>query len=192
MLHIVQVEEIETLLLQLPSIIQKQQERSVDFVTTVGVWLHSLEKIFNANRLYQASNIAILRSKLVAAEQGHVPTELKFRNKPSRSQILNVIAAQVLQDAVEIASSLIAENRPRIEEAERVAQQIIVFASAHGLIIARSKEVSNSHYLLLLRNSLASNADSQNAVVHLEGLVGSHDTLILLDRALSTIWIPLP
>lgn len=186
MLRIVHIEEIEELLLLLPALVEQQELRSANFVSNVGVWLHSLEKAFAANRLYQAGNIATLRSGLVAAEQGHVPTGLEFRGRPSRWRVLSAVASQAMQRAAEVASTLIAENRPRLAEAERVAQQIVAVALSRGLIATRKEEVSNTQYLRLLRDRIVSSGDIESAVVHLEGLVGRHDALILLDRALSS------
>ncbi len=185
MLRIVHIDEIQDLLLLLPNLVQQQERRSTDFAPNAGAWLKSLEKVLAANRLYQAGNIATLRGGLVAAEQGQAPAGLEFRGRPSRSRVLNATASQALQRAAEVASTLIAENRPRLAEAERVAQQIVAAALSRGLITAREEEVSNTQYLRMLRRSLVKSGDLESAVVHLEGLVGPHDALTLLDRALA-------
>lgn len=184
MLRIVNIEEIEKLLLQLPSLIQQQEQRSANFALSAGAWMISLEKVFTANRLYQAGYIASLRSGLTAAEQGEVPAGLEFRGRPTRLRVLNAVAAQALHRAVEVASTVIAENQPRLAEAERIAQQLVAVAFSRGLIVARDKTMNNTQYLLVFRSSLIMNTDLEKAVVHLEGLVGPYDALILLDRAL--------
>jgi hypothetical protein len=185
MLRIMHIEEIEGLLRQLPELVNQQQQRSTGFLANVGSWLNSLEQVFTANRLYQAGNIAMLRSSLIAAEQGQLPAGLQFRARPSRSRIMNAVATQAVQRAAEVAATLIAENRPRLEEAERVARQIVAAALSRGLIAARPREVNNTHYLRMLRRSLATSSDLESAVAHLEGLVGPHDALVLIDRALT-------
>ena len=184
MLRIVHVEEMEGLLLLLPDLVRQQQGRSIAFAQNASAWLSSLEKVFEANRLYQAGQVAALRSGLIAVQQGQVPAGLEFRGLPSRSRVLNAMASQVLQRAAEVALTLIAENRPRLAEAARVAQQVIAVALSRGLINAREQEGSNTQYLRLLRRSFATSADLESVAVHLEGLVGPHDALILLDRAL--------
>lgn len=185
MLRIAQVEEIKDLLLLLPDLVQQQGRRSPDFAQNAGAWLNSLEKVFTANRLYQAGKIAALRSGLVAAEQGQVPTGLEFRGLPSRSRILNAVASQALQHAAEVASALIAENRPRLAEAERIAHQIVAAVFSRGVIITRGEAGGNTQYLRMFRRSLVASSDLEIAAVHLEGLVGPHDALILFDRALA-------
>lgn len=185
MLRIMHVEEIADLLLLLPDLVQQQERRSTDFVPNAGAWLNSLERVFAANRLYQAGSIAMLRSNLVATQHGQGPSGIEFRGRPSRSRLLNAVASQALQRAAEVASTLIAENQPRLAEAERVAQQIVAAALSRGLITAREKEVSNTQYLRMLRRTLVTSGDLEGAVVHLEGLVGPHDALVLFDRALA-------
>ena len=185
MLRIMHVEEIADLLLLLPGLVQQQERRSTDFALNAGAWLKSLETVFTASRLYQAGSIAMLRSGLVAAEQGQVPAGIEFRGRPSRSRVLSAVALQALQRAAEIASRLIAENQPRLAEAERVAKQIIAVALSRELITAREEEVSSTQYLRTLRRSLATSGELESAIIHLEGLVGPYDALVLLDRALA-------
>lgn len=185
MMRIVNIEEIEELLLVLPTLVQQQKLHSVDFALNVAAWLNSLEKVFVANHLYQAGSITTLRSGLVATEQGQVPAGLEFRGRPTRSRVLNAVAAQALQRATEVASNLIAENRLRFVEAERVVQQIVAVAVSRGLITTREDGVNTTQYLQMLRRSLITSNDLEGAFVHLEGLVGPHDALILFDRAIT-------
>jgi hypothetical protein len=184
MLRITQIEEIEGFLLLLPDLVRQQERRSTGFTPNAAAWLSSLEKVFVANRLYQAGNIATLRSGLVAAEQGQVPPGLQFRGRPNRTRVTFAVAWQALQRAAEIASTLVAESRPRLAEAERVAQQIVSAALSRGVITAREEGVNHTQYLQILRSSLVASGDLENAIIHLEGLVGPHDALILLDRSL--------
>lgn len=185
MLRIMQAEEIASLLLLLPDLVRQQERRSAEFVPNASEWLNSLEGVFAASRLYQSGSIAMLRSSLVAVEQGHLPAGLQFRGRQTRSRVVGAVASQALQRAADMASTLIAENQARFAEAERVAQQVVAAALSRGLIADRPSEVSNTQYLLMLRHNLVASADLENAVVHLEGLVGPYDTLILIDRSLA-------
>ena len=185
MLRILHIEEIEGLLLLLPDLVRQQEQRASAFVRNAAAWLNSLEKAFAANRLYHAGSVAVLRSGLVAAEQGQVPKQLEFRGLPSRPRLLNAVASRAVQQAADVASTLIAENRPRLVEAERVAQQIIAVVMSRGLDTVRDATVSNTEYLRTVRRSLAASGDLESAAAHLEGLVGPQDALILFDRALA-------
>ena len=184
MLRIVNLEEVEGLLLALPAIVQVQESGSGDFPDRVDAWLVQLEKVLAANRLFQAGSIAALRSAAVAATTGSVPLGLQMRGTPTQRRFLFMVASHVLQRASEIASGLVAENKPRLADGERVAQQLVAVAHARGLVTPRQAGIDNTHYLRALRRSLAASQDLESAVVHLEGLVGVHDSLVLIDRAL--------
>jgi hypothetical protein len=71
-----------------------------------------------------------------------------------------------------------------LAEAERVAQQVIAAARAGRFLAPREAGMENTQYLRSLRRGLSVDPNLEGAVVHLEGLVGPQDTLILLDRAL--------
>ncbi len=187
MLRIASVEEIEALLLELPDLVRLQQDRSARFPERTSAWLVGLEDAFVANRLPQAGAIAALRSGLVAADQGLQPAGLEFRGRPTRSRMVVALASQAIQRAVAVAAPVVDENRPRLAEAERVAQQIVAAARARASIPAQARGTANADYLRVVRRSLTASEDLENAMVHLEGLVGAYDALILLDRALAMV-----
>lgn len=184
MLSIVQLEEIEAVLLRLPNLVGEQAGHGRTFAASAAGWLASLESVLTANRLYQAGDIAALRSSLSAAVQGQVPSGVTVTGRPTRGKIAGLAASHVLRRASEIASGVAAENRPRFSEAERLAQQIISAALAKNVVHPADGVVSGE-YLQTVRRDLRSNPELGAAVVHLEGLLGSRDTLVFLDRALT-------
>lgn len=184
MLRIMHIEEIAGRLLLLPDLIGQQQRRSPDFARNAGEWLNSLETMLAANRLHEAGVIAVLRSGLVAVEQGQVPAGLEFRGSPSRSRLVNAAAAQALQRAADVASNIIAQNQARVSEGERVARQIVAVSTSRGLIPSFEGKGSNTEYLRALRRNFAAHGDLESAAAHLDSLVGPHDALVLIDRAL--------
>jgi hypothetical protein len=183
-LRIVNLEEIEGLLLALPDIVKVQEKGGGEFPERVATWLEQLEKVLAANRLFQTGSIAALRSAAVAAATGSIPGGLQMRGAPTHRRFVVMVASHLLQRACDIASAVVAENKPRLAEGERVAQQLVAVAASRGLIMPREAGVDNTQYLRALRHGLAASQDLASAVAHLEGLVGAHDTLVLLDRAI--------
>jgi hypothetical protein len=183
-LRIVNLEEIEGLLLALPEIV-KVQEAGGDFPARVATWLQQLETVLAANRLFQAGSIAALRSAAAAAANGSVPVGLQMRGTPTHRRFVFMVASHLLQRACDIASAVVAESKPRLADGERVAQQLVAVADSRGLIMPREDGVDNTQYLRALRRGLAASQDLASAVAHLDGLVGAHDTLVLLDRAIA-------
>jgi hypothetical protein len=184
MLRLIQVEEIDRLLLALPELVRLQERRSTEFPARASAWLGSVEEILSANRLYQAGLIAGIRSSLALADQGQIPAGLEYRGRPTRTRVMASAASDALQRAAQIVAGVAAENRPRFVEAERVAQQVVAALRSHGLP-HRPEEMSNEVYLRTLRRTMSQNADLENVLVHLEGIVGPQDALVLLDRAIA-------
>lgn len=184
MLRLLQVEEMERLLLELPALVRLQERRSTEFPPRAAAWLASLEEALSANRLYQAGLVAGIRSNLTLADQGQIPGGLEYRGRPTRTRVMASAASEAVQRSAEVVVSVIGENRPRIGEAERVAQQIIAAIRSHGLP-PRPEGMANETYLRMLRLTLSKNAELENVLVHLEGLVGPQDALVLLDRAIA-------
>jgi hypothetical protein len=182
MLRIAQLEEFERLLLRLPELVTRQEQRSTDFPASVGVWLKELEQAMAAPRLYQAAAIAALRSGLIAAEQGQLPAGYESLAGTSRARVAAAVASAALRRATDVTAALIEEHRPRSLEGERVAQQIVAIARSQDLI-RPDREKQGGPRGQALRRELANDEGLERALVHLEGLVGAGDTLLLLERA---------
>lgn len=184
MLRITHVEEIERLLLELPDLVRKQEQRDAFFPESAAAWLSRLEQTLVAKNLYQAATVAMLRSELVAAGQGQVPTNVAFKATASRRAIKSGVAAQAVQRASEVVSAIVQENRRRFAEGEEIAQQLVAVAVGRGIIVPPEPNMSPTEYFWDLRNRLI-HGEMESVVLRLEALVGPNDILILLSRALA-------
>lgn len=185
MLRLLQFEEIEGLFAQSGRLVTLQELRSTDFVPETVSWLKDLERAFEANSLVESALIAGLRSGVDAAAAGAYPPGLTGRGFPSRAKVAALLAGQAIGRAAEIGSGLIAANRPRFLEAEVVAQRLAAGLRSLDLVPLRDLATSHGDWLRATRAVLATRADLEPATVHLEGLVGPYDALMILDRALA-------
>ena len=185
MLRVHQLEEISGLMLRLPALVHEQETRAAAFIDHTNEWLLALEKALSSCRLHQAGSVAMLRSDIAATLRGQTPASVQLRGRETRSRLRNAAAAQALQGAAAIASAIVAENQPRVAEAERVAQQIVAVAIARGGILDRHVGLTNGEYLREIRKTLMAHVELQNAAMHLDGLVGPYDSLVLIDRVLA-------
>ena len=76
MLRIVQLEEIQALLLRVPALVDRQEQRDPDFADVVKAWLGDLEDALENNRLPAAGRVAAARGTLISAERGAVPPDV--------------------------------------------------------------------------------------------------------------------
>lgn len=183
MLSIVNLEELERLLLALPALVRRQEQRSPSFVAHGTDWLKLLEEALVATRQYQAGAIAAMRSRVLSAEQGEIPSDVTFRGKPTRGRVTAAVLSDVLRRAAELVSSIVADHRGRFGEAERVAVQLVTVANSRSVLPPRGTS-STSEHLAAVRTALDQAGDLQAGAVHLESLVGARDALVFLDRAL--------
>ena len=172
-------------MLLLPSVVSNHASQNGEYAQSAFDWLKTLEGILLRNRQYQASAISTLRDLLISVNHGYVPADIPVKDRLSRKKVLDIATSQALQRAENIVSSWIDESHKRISEAELIAQQVIAVARSRMLIPPADEGETNTGYLRRVRSNLSAYGDIENALVHLEGLVGHYEALILLDRSLS-------
>ncbi|MBF0107968.1 MAG: hypothetical protein HQL76_02160 [Magnetococcales bacterium] len=197
MLRIVNLEEIQGLLLRIPSLVNLQEKKDATFVPEVKRWLNDVEKIFENNRLAIAGRIAVLRAELISAEAGILPARIVFHGRPTARKIRDATAAAALREASGIIPPVIEEDKTRFDGAERLGRQLVALARAKGIPTAQSNIFDHTERLKILWQLFRNDPDIAPGTVTMEGLVGPHDALVILDRTLtrdepgySTVSIP--
>ncbi len=185
MLHLLNLEEIEALLLKVPALVRRFEDRDPDFIVAVNAWLRAAEEILSNNRLALASEIAVYRGALLAAERGF-PGGTASTSRSGARQAKQARAAGLLQQATDAVSAAIQPRRAQMDEAERVMLQAVAIGVRLGLIPAESGR-EHTAYLQSVLQAMLSRAELASLLVHVTGLLGSSDTLVILDRALSYI-----
>lgn len=186
MLRIVNLEEIEGMLLRIRSLVDLQDQRDPDFVEGVKEWLSGLEKVLDNNRLAVAGNVAALRGMLLSAEQGVIPTGVEFHGRATGRKIREAAGAYVLRQTGDLVSSVIQKDRERVAEAERLTRQLVALAKAKGLIQELPSGDNCTGMLKAIWRGMSADAELSPGTVSVEGVVGLHDALIILDRILTS------
>lgn len=190
LLRVRQVEEIAEHLLLLPALVGRQQARSPAFPRECVDWLAGLEAILLANKLHEAGSIAALRSGLLSALRGAAPAGLEVQGTRTRSKVAEAAAAAAVQRASEIASNVLAPQQARLAEAEKLARQLVAVTVSRTGDALRYSDAPREAFLQGLRHGFRAQPDLEGAAALLESLVGPHDSLILLDRAVAFIFAP--
>jgi len=187
MLHIVNLEEIQGMLLGVPGLIQAFEKRDPNFVGAVKVWLTQAEQILVSNRMAVAADVATLRGILISAERGVLPPGLVFSSRTTARKIKNASAENVLRRAQEAISSAIKADASQLADGERLAQQIVSVAQRKGLITPPSSANKHTKTLNTYWKAMIADPELGPPTTHLAGLVGVHDALILIDRMLPVV-----
>lgn len=184
MLHLVNFEEIKGLLLCVPGFIHDFERRDPKFTDAVKAWLTQVEHVLLNNRMAVAAEVAVLRGVLISAERGVLPPGLVFTGRTTARKIKDASAVDVLRKAEELISAAIRRDVERFTEGERLIQQIVIVAQRKGLIPPALSVDKFAEELKAIWHAMIVDPDLGPATVHLAGLVGTYDALILLDRML--------
>jgi len=182
MLHIVNLEEIQGMLLRIPDLVDLLDRRDPALFHDVKQWLSNIERVLLNNRMPAAGNVAALRGMLIAAERGVIPVGVGFHGRSTIRKIREAAVGYVLRQTGDLVSIAIEKDRERIAEAVRMTRQVVAVAKAKGLIqqVPRGDDLTNM--LKALWQTLSTDADLSPGKVNVEGLVGPYDALIVLDR----------
>jgi hypothetical protein len=185
MLHLLNLEEIESHLLKIPALVRHFEDRGPEFVSAVKAWLVAAEDMLVNNRLAVASEIAVCRGALISAERGFpngpVPTSRSGTRHLKEAQ-----AASLLKHATNSVTEAIRSRRSQIDEAERVMMQMVAVAGRLGLIPPESGQ-ERTAYLQSIVQAMSGRGELASFLTHVTGLLGNSDTLIILDRSLASL-----
>lgn len=186
-MHIVNLEEIHNLLLQVPELINSFERRDSNFFDSVKNWLIQLEKVLVNNRMAVASEIAVLRGVLISAERGVQPEGIVFTGKRTPRKVKDASAADVLRKANALISDVIKVPAAQIAEGERITRQLVAIAQQKGLIRTNQDTGKHADNLNAIWKTIVNDPELRPVSTHLIGLVGTTDALILLDRMLPSL-----
>lgn len=185
MLRIVNFEEIQDLLLNIPRLITELEQKDPRSIENVRSWLVSLEQVLENNRMPQAGIVAGLRGLLNSALKGVIPTGMKFHGRTTVRKIREATAIEVLRRSGELITSTIHEDSLRIAEAERIGRQLIAVSKFKGLIATTQSTDDHIENLKVIWKSMQADQEIEQGALHLLGLIGPHDALIILDRGIT-------
>jgi hypothetical protein len=186
MLRILNIEELERVLMQMPGIIRMFEKQEPQFFESVMGLLKQLEKVLENNRMQACSDIAILRGTLVSVERGQIPEGITFLHSKTHRKLMNAAAIDSLKKANELVTSLIKAPVSQINEAERLIRQILAMAERKGLLITDGIIPDHADFLKDTWKRISDDPELGAVCLHIKGLINSNDILILLDRIIQT------
>lgn len=185
MLRIVQLEDLQRLLLLVPRLVDQLERGEAGFAEEAKNWLTSVEEALKANRMPTAGRVSALRGIIISAQRGLTPEGINLRARPTRRRICDAAAADAIRRAGDLVHAAIQQDFERVREAEVLGRQLVALSKARGLLIAKSAQENQTRYLQALWRSFAGDSELAPGVVRMESLVGPHDALVVLDRAMA-------
>jgi hypothetical protein len=189
MLRIPNYEELRTLLLELPSVVDDVEQRDPASFDRVQSWLRAVERSLANNRMVEAAEFAGLRAQLTMGRLGSLPAGMTVRDGMTSRKVRLVASAEVLRLAGPLLASSISIDRMRLDEADRVARQLVTAARVKGMIPAHAPTGDRWSAVGALWAEMQANAEIGQGAVHIVSLVGPDDAVIVLEHAISRdIW----
>lgn len=182
MLQLVHIENLENKLSELSSIVDSQHARLSSFPEKVLIWLQQVEDDLKNAQIASVSDIAALRSRLLVVLHR---SDIDGRSGVSHRKRTESIASSVLQDAQQVITQAISPKIEQIQEAESVAMRIVSVAQAKGIIEQAKTIQPRQSALMFIQSAMKEDPDTAAAMVHLTGLLGMFDLLIVLDRCIT-------
>lgn len=179
MLSVIHVDRIEECLRAVSSLVNSQQRRDVDFPRKVLDWLIGAERVLHDARQAALSQVAALRSSLLAVDHGAHRT-----TGQSRRAILESTASEVIGKGQAVLGSVIETRLTQIAEAQQLASRVLAVATIKGILSAVPSNLQGEHRLREILTHLNTDPDTAAATAHFVGLLGPVDALVVLDRTL--------
>lgn len=184
MLRLLAMEEVQAQLGRVSALVRLFEAKDSVFVDEVKAWLGQAEELLRNNHLDGVSELAGLRLVLASAEQGAIPEFVHITGHPSRRKVKSVTAADVLQKGAKRVAGAISSTVTQVKEAERLIRQMLPVAGKKGLI-TETDGAARGDALAATWQAMEADTDLTSVAVHVCGLIGKQDALILLDRCLA-------
>lgn len=185
MLRILQIEQIEQKLREVPGIIDGYKRGDSNFPEQVEEWLKELEVIISNNRLSTSGTLAGLRAVLISVKEGARPQGINIVGRPTQKKLRRAVAADVINKAVNVVEATIQNDKARMQQGEQVALNLIAYAKHLGMIKSKVDPTNGSDFAKFLFTSMKSEKSTAEGVLTLEALLGVMDSLISINRCLS-------
>jgi hypothetical protein len=186
MLRIVNIEEIQNMLGSISGLVDMQQGLDPNFDEKVKLWLAKLERILESNRIIQVGEIATFRGLILSAENGIIPPGLEIQGRSSKRKIVEAAITFSLRQSSRLVSDFLQKEVDRVSDAERMMRQLLAVAKAKGLIPQISNGSDHTEALKYIWHTLSDDPEILPGTINVEGLVGPHDALIILDRIIAS------
>ena len=184
MLRIPNLEEIQSKLLEVLTLIDRYAARNPAFLNGVLSWFGEIEGVLQRNRLVIVSEIASMRGTIISAQRGQSLAQTDHPGRVATRRAAEAAAAQMMRSAVDVITKRLDRDIILINKAEESTYELVIVGRQLKIIPADAGTSSSSASLRLLWDELTANEVTGKYTTYIRTIVGRGDALILLDRVL--------
>jgi len=182
-LQLAQIQSIQAQLRKVPALVDAQQARDSRFPALVVTWLRDSEAAMEAARLHAVGKVAAVRSRLLTSLHGG-SIEGGERKGRIRHKQREAEGSMAIAEAQRVMSGAINKRLEQVAEARDIAMRIVAVARVKGYIEKAAGLRGHQASLEFLQQALSADSDTAAALVHMTGILGPVDSLVVLDQSL--------
>jgi hypothetical protein len=183
-MRLMQFEEIEQLLLQVPRIAELRDSQPTGYVARAAIWMDLLEQALVAAGAAESTRVDALRGELVFARHTVARDAVETTPQSTRTRKLAIDTAFAMDEAAHLADTVLNDQRPRFADAEKRLHVLIAKVRSQGLVTKNGKPSADQ--LGDIQRAIASRPDLEAEYREIGAIVGPDDCRLLLTRALTT------
>ncbi|MDQ0592020.1 hypothetical protein QFZ37_000389 [Chryseobacterium ginsenosidimutans] len=166
------VNQLKEKLQEFPIIVSCLETKDPSFLEKIFSWLKSIEDIFSTNNISEVSEIAGLRSKILAAKFSDVRGSNIKKNQTK-------IAASILYDAQNIVLNILMPYEEKINECKEITQQLLALTAQTG-IQKYDKTISFEDYMNIVWHYILSDNNLKVGAIKLKSMLSEMDIIMLI------------
>jgi len=184
-MRLMQFDEIEQLVLQVPRIAELRETQPAAYVARAAIWIDLLEQALVAAGAPEARRVDSLRGELVFVRHTVARDMVETPMQSTRTRKLANEAALAMDKAAHIADTVLSEQRPRFTDAGKRIHVLVTKVRSQGLV-SKNGKASPADQLVDIQRAIATRPDLAAEYAEIGTLLGLDDCRLLLTRALTT------
>jgi hypothetical protein len=184
-MRLMQLDEIEQLLLQVPRIAAMRDSQPAGYVARATIWMDLLLQALIAAGAPESARVDTLRGELVFARHTVARDAVDPPPEANRTRRLAIDTAFAMDEAAQLASALLNQQRPRFVDAEHRIRVLVAKVQSLGPV-ATTGRAASADQLAEFQRAIAARPDLDAEYREIEAILGPDDSRLLLTRALTT------
>lgn len=164
------VDQLEAYLLELPSLVDKLEQKHFQLIEIYFNWLKNVESCLKQYNRAETAQISGIRSKILAS---------KFENKKQKRINIIQVAATTINDAQQIIQNIIEPSKIKLEESSQILLQLLILARREQLLAAfNGKDFTT--YIIQIWRMLQTNPKLNGGIERVTTLISKPEAMRLL------------
>lgn len=170
------VKNLEKLLLQYPSLVNKLKNKDVDLIQQLEKWILEVENLLTKNNIAKVSELAGLRSKILAPNYS-------TGQRTSIKKLQFQVASEILYDIQKNVANTLLPYEVKVNEAKDIIIQLLMILSQSGTIKFVNTNFQN--FILQIWSIFSSTEQLKPSVGKILTLVSYSDALRIISEEIN-------